>query len=263
MRKNSNDWSLACGVKAGHHHLYKGSNCQDAAAMITAPDIAIGIGCDGCGEGEHSEMGALATVNFALHEASQLHTAGYRPSEIVQQLFPAIVRFIDMNVLLTCSARGIVEIANFIKHHWLSTIMGVILTCDESIIFWCGDGTFAIDDEAVVSIDQQNQPTYIAYNCLFVPDKVGVSKKDIPVDFSSMVITPKSRVMIASDGFGNHNKQKLFLSREREPELPDCLHGQQWNKKGQFGLNKWMNSRSDRGYFEDDCLIITAEALNA
>ena len=285
MRRNSNSWSVTCAAKPGHYHLYKGANCQDAAAVAAMParsavlqltedsasarkglgQIVVGIGCDGCGEGRYSEMGALALTNFALGECLQHHLRSRSPSETLQHLFPAIVRFIDTNVTWSCPHYGdpamdAARVADFIKNYWLATMMGFIITDEESVLFWCGDGTYAIDDEAYQYIDQDNTPRYIAYNCLYMPETVGVTAENIPRQFDSMVITPESRVMVASDGFGTKNPDKLAVARERE-ELPDSLEGLQWGKKGQFGLKKWMNSRSDRGHFEDDCFIITAERL--
>ncbi len=275
MRRNSNTWSVTCGVKTGHHHLYKGANCQDAAVITALPElhgrkeIAIGIGCDGCGEGQHSEMGALALANFALTECLKHHLCLRSPTETLKRLFPAVIRFIDSNVNwngphFSDAMMDAAHIAEFIKHYWLATMMGFILTEEEGVLFWCGDGTFAIDDEATQYIDQENSPLYIAYNCLYMPESVGVTARDIPIAFSTMVVNPKKRIMIASDGFAAHNEDKLYASFESrvaaiKEELPDSLEGQQWGKRGQFGLKKWMNSRSDRGYFDDDCFIITAE----
>lgn len=269
MRSNSNSWSVTCGVKTGHYHLYKGANCQDAAVIAALPEyagrkeIAIGIGCDGCGEGQHSEMGALALANFALTECLKYHLCFRSPREMLQHLFPAIIRFIDTNVSwngphFSDATMDAAHIAEFIKHYWLATMMGFILTEEEGVLFWCGDGTYAIDDDRTTYIDQENAPHYIAYNCLYMPERVGVTKADIPGQFSWMDITPQKRVMIASDGFAAHNEDKLVAARHKE-ELSDSLEGQQWGKRGQFGLKKWMNARSDRGYFDDDCFIITAE----
>lgn len=286
MRVKSKNWSATCGVKAGHYHLYKGVNCQDAAAIVAGPDMVVGVGCDGCGEGNHSELGAIATANFALREVLRLRRSGYGLTQIVEQLFSAIVRFIDMNIFLTCPVETPAEVADFIKHHWLATIMGFIVLDDSGvdlndgnrgIVFWCGDGVFATrhksqsyhlrdvpgvppDRDNVIPIDQNNAPTYIAYNCVRSPSKVGVQPDNIPRSFSCWEFGGGiTKVMVASDGFDHHNPDKLQAAREKESELPDSLHGQQWDKKGQFGLKKWMNSRSDRGYFEDDCFVITAE----
>lgn len=275
MRVNSKNWIATCGVKTGHYHLYKGANCQDAAAIVAGPDMVAGIGCDGCGEGNHSELGAIATTNFALREILRLRRQGYGSRTIVEHLFPAIVRFIDMNIFLTCPVETPVEVADFIKHHWLCTLMGFILfdepddeTEQRGMIFWCGDGVISsvggaprtAVQESHTIIDQDNAPTYIAYNCVRSPSEVGVEPHHIPKSFSCCVIDNfTARVMIASDGFDHHNPDKLLKSRENDPDLPGELFGQQWSKKGQTGLQRWMNSRSDRGFFHDDCFIITAE----
>ena len=154
-----------------------------------------------------------------------------------------------------------IEIATNIKHYWLATIVGFILTDNQNLVFWCGDGIYVIDDE-LTSIDQNNRPTYIAYNSLHVPDEVGVTLEYIPHNFEYKLLSSPNKIMIASDGFENHNTDKICTFQEQEPEASLDLNGQQWNKKGQFGLKKWMNSRSDRGFFEDDCFIITAEGTH-
>jgi hypothetical protein len=145
--------------------------------------------------------------------------------------------------------------------------MGVLITKDhDGIVFHCGDGVYACDDDLHV-IDQNNIPRYIAYHCLRNPEEVGVDPEIIPSAFETDELRTDlsgdaQRIMIASDGFDHHNEQKLSLSRQKHPELPPSLHGQQWGKTGNFGLKKWMNSRSDKGYFEDDCFIITVERLD-
>lgn len=270
MRVNSRNWTVTCGVKAGHHHLHKGANCQDAAAIVAGPDMVVGVGCDGCGEGNHSELGAIATANFALREILRLRQSGYELDKIVEQLFPAIVRFIDINIFLTCPVEMPSEVADFIKHHWLSTIVGFIMLDEpegdrHGMFFWCGDGTLStLNNQGLDSVDildQDNAPTYIAYNCVRRPGEVGVMPHHIPKSFSSAPIDEwVAAVAVASDGFVHHNPDKLQASREKEPITED-LHGQQWGKKGKFGLKKWMNSRSDRGFFEDDCFVITAERI--
>lgn len=269
MRINSKNWSVTSGVKAGHYHLYKGANCQDAAAIVAGPDMVVGVGCDGCGEGNHSELGAIATANFALREILRLRASGYQLHSIIEQLFPAIVRFIDMNIFLTCPVETPSEVADFIKHHWLCTIVGFILLDepeydDNGMFFWCGDGVLfarANGLDCPEILDQDNTPTYIAYNCVRSPAEVGVMPHHIPKRFSRTPIKSVTAVGVASDGFIHHSPDKLQLAKETEPELRNELHGQQWDKKGNFGLKKWMNSRSDRGYFEDDCFVITAEAI--
>jgi len=81
-----------------------------------------------------------------------------------------------------------------------------------------------------------------------------------PLDFQYIIVPDgASKLMIASDGFVHHDKHKLEISRQQNPDLPACLNGQQWGKKGNVGLKKWMNTRHHLGYFADDCFVITAE----
>ena len=275
MRVDTNDWSVTSAVKMGYHHLYKGANCQDEADFFASDEIICGIGCDGCGSGDHSEVGARMLCNFALSEVARLHQMGYSEQRIVDTLFASLMRFIEMQIYLACpSADTPEQIAHYIKHHWLATVMGFIIReqprhedgpqVHHGVIFHCGDGVYAIDDE-VVSIDQGNVPTYVAYHALREPHKVGVTEDVLPYCFTTAEFdaTDIHRIMIASDGFEHHHEHKLALSRQKHSGLATSLHGQQWGKKGQVGLKKWMNSRFDLGFFDDDCFIITAERMNA
>lgn len=265
MRKNSDHCSITSGVKLGHSHAYRGVNCQDAAVIAATPRAVVGVGCDGCGEGEHSEMGALALSNYAVRE-TLMYLDCYDNQALtsrdwvilMEQLFHTIVGYIKAAVVTSGPGRSPVEVAEFIKHYWLATIMGVIVLEDNCVIFSCGDGVYAFDDE-IVSIDQDNRPNYIAYNALQTPGDFGVTEENIPTGFMFMELKNASRVMVASDGFVTVDEDKFSEAQVREPELLHNLNGQQWNKKGNLGLKKWMNSRSDRGYFDDDCFIITAE----
>ncbi|KKN16292.1 hypothetical protein LCGC14_0977480 [marine sediment metagenome] len=266
MRIDTDLWSVSSATKIGHHHLYKGANCQDAAEFFATDEIICGIGCDGCGEGHYSEVGARMLCNFSLFEVARLHRLNFSPREIVKILFGNITKFIDIQVYLTCQTETPQHIAYYIKHHWLATIVGFILTKDcAGMIFWCGDGAYAFSGPGFADfceIDQNNTPNYIAYHCLRNPTEVGVDIEVIPSAFETVDTSTSgndNHIMIASDGFNNHNEQKLNLSRQKYPDLTPHLDGQQWGKKGHFGLKKWMNSRSDRGYFDDDCFIITAE----
>lgn len=273
MRINTDLWTVSAAVKAGHHHMDKGVNCQDAADFFASDEIICGVGCDGCGSGNYSEVGARMLCNFALSEVSRLHCMRFSPPEIVTTLFGSLTRFIDMQVHLACPVETPQQIAYYIKHHWLATIMGFIITPDECQLFWCGDGVYAVDDDYTREIDQNNVPNYIAYHCLRNPEEVGVDSEVIPTAFETDTVATgigvddddngNRQVMIASDGFNHHNEQKLSLSMQKHPELTPDLYNQQWGKKGNFGLKRWMNSRSDRGYFDDDCFIITAERLDA
>lgn len=264
LRVESDHWTLSCGVKAGHYHVRNGINCHDAAVVSATPELAVGVLCDGCGEGLHSEVGAWSIANFAVNKIKELRTFGYGVEDILSVLFNSIIHFIDSNIQLSCSPPTSSDVAAYIKNYWLATIMGVIASKEHAIIFWCGDGTI-VDDNEMTVLNQNNAPKYLAHNCLLLPGKHGVTSEHIPASFSYQfqphtALTPQPiRVMVASDGFTTICEDKFSVALTQEPDLPRDLNGLQWGKNGNFGLKKWMNSRSDRGYFDDDCSIITAE----
>ena len=264
MKRETKSWAVTGAVKIGHHHHQKGDNCQDAVALASVTDPAgtnwlFGIVCDGCGgvENGRNEVGATLLADFCMRElvSYTLEERGVYYS--IEYLFRSIQRYIEVNLWPTRTAR---EIAGHIEKYWLSTILGFAMHDEFGMIFYAGDGIHVIGD-SITRIEQNNQPHYLAYRCIPIPSQFGVSADLIPGYFMIDEFNPKeiNRLMIATDGFENHNELKLANARKTDPELPPQLHGQQWGKKGQTGLKRWMNSRSDRGYFDDDCAIVVVE----
>ena len=275
MRLQTPHWTVSGAVKAGHYHLYKGANCQDAmgfyAETIGEHEFLCGVVSDGCGEGEHSEVGSQMLVSFVLSEirrirSNVLFTPANRQAltDVVQQLFHSIVRFIDLHLHLSCPIETNAEIAAYVKEYWLATLVGFIMDEKEGIVFYCGDGEFCINGVPNF-IDQQNTPHYIAYACLRDPQSVGVTPDFIPREFTIVPFdVPTTNIIrISSDGFSTKNESRFAVALEREPGLPASLWGHESGHKGEVGLKKWLNSRSDRGYFDDDCAIVVAERVLA
>jgi hypothetical protein len=268
MRLTTAHWTISGAVKTGHHHLYSGSNCQDSLEFYAEQDpleFLSGVASDGCSEGAHSEVGAQSLPNFLLAQIQRLRDCGVPLDMMPQRLFHQAINFIDMHVLMGCPSGEVKAIAEYIRNYWLATIIGFVLdaTQDQGFIFYCADGEYAIDD-AVFKIDQDNKPHYLAYTCVRNPSSVGVSADFIPRAFIVVPFTPSKirRLRISSDGFSTINEVKFAVAQEREPELPWSLSGLEFGHKGEFGLKKWMNSRSDRGYFDDDCALIVVEKLS-
>ncbi|MFA5419347.1 MAG: protein phosphatase 2C domain-containing protein [Bacteroidales bacterium] len=261
MRLEADQWAMNIAVKMGHYHMDKAANCQDAAGGFVSGSRLYGVGCDGCGEGDRSEVGAVMLSEFALSEIARLNQSpiSYNFNEICSILFNSLTRFIYLQIHMSCQSSNPHDIAQYVKNHWLATMIGFIYdtVAQNGIIFYCGDGVYTLDDTLHV-IDQNNTPVYLAYHCLQNPETCGVGPEMMPGGFNIIPIeSGVSKFMIASDGFIQHNKLKI-----EQNGLPDNLHGQQWDKKGQFGLKKWLNSRWDKGYLFDDCFVITAERIS-
>lgn len=269
----TDQWKVTAAVKVGRDHVDRGINGQDAAAIRHDPatNTIYGIVCDGCGSGAHSEVGAKLLANYAV---ATLCT--YGSLDIWQQkdlLFPALVRFVNNNID-TLRPPDPVAIAEIVNDFWCATIVGFIIKPHDAVIFHAGDGVYEVDSESPVLknvkvIDQENAPHYLAYNCIPFPDQLLTDVSRIPQKFETPTnnMHPKhlQRIMISTDGFDHHDVAKIEHGRAHGVELPngsplpDQLFGLQWDKRGKLGLKKWMNAMWDRGYFADDCAIVTAE----
>lgn len=267
MRITTNSWTVSSGVKTGHGHLFKGTNCQDSADFFANDEIVCGIGCDGCSEGNYSEVGARMLCVYALSEVARMHRMGFNLARITDNLFASVVRFIQSQVfhLAGPACYDSFQIAEYIKNHWLATMIGFIVQGDNGVIFSCGDGVYELDGTRIL-INQNNFPKYIAYQAVKDPEMVGVTAEVLPTTFQveEFDAARVKRIMIASDGFCHHNERMMEINRQKSfcPTIPSSLNAP-WGKHGHYGLKKWMNVRSSEGYFEDDCFIVTAERTSA
>lgn len=280
MRLTTQNW-LVCGhIKTGHRHISNGTNGQDALAYQAIPgegessDIVVGVVCDGCSDSRHAEVGSKLLAPFILQQSLYLLATGISKSrhgsllDIVDILFRRTVEFIGNNVLAVCRVDPEMTAA-YLRDYWAATVLGCIIRGDEGIIFGAGDGVYVLGGppapagDAITVIDQNGYPQYICYHCVLEPERFGVTDQDIPCGFVTREFAASAvdRVMIATDGFGTHNEVKLRNAEEAlgQSFLPRSLHGLQWGKKGNAGLAKWMNVCWDRGYFDDDCGIVTIE----
>lgn len=250
-------WKLSSGVHIGHSHHRAYQNCQDAVSMSSwshQQKYWAGIVCDGCG-GTHldlkqygligrSEVGAnllsFRLLQELIFKTKQLEHLGCSLDKIFKEISYSAFHLIMRSIDCMRNEDSILNLQQF----WLSTILGFIMTDKEGYIFSCGDGVYQIDEQIQV-IDQHGTPDYIAYKC-FPSEKV----KDVNLQIVSFDPVNVNRIMVATDGFVDHAKFDK-----------DALFDQQWEKTGQYGLKKWMNSHFDKGYFNDDCAIVLAEKV--
>ena len=251
MRQNTTTWTVQCSVKMGHYHRDRFGNCQDAANTFVRddgsgePQWVGGFIADGCGSGKYSEIGANQSARMAIRQMHDLMLHGYSAAAIPGLLFSDILNYINKNVADNClNTCDYSERAELVADYWLFTALGIIMSDNQGVIFYAGDGVISLNDDLTV-LDQNNAPTYLGYACIPDPEKFNITEQFIPRKFTTITFDPNEidRLMIASDGFTNHTDALL-----RDPELPDSLDGQQWGRKGKIGLKLWMNTRSNNGY---------------
>lgn len=271
MRVETLNWTVCGASHIGHYHVFSHRNNQDAYIYWADPllagekhDRVVAFVSDGCGEGEHSEVGAKLLVQFLLQETKELFRLGWGPQRIAEMLFRSVIHFINSAVDKYNFNEH--ERALHIKDFWSATILGVVIdSIKGGVFFHAGDGLFATEpDSKILRIDQNNFPNYISYNCLEHPEKFGVTPDVMPTKFEVIPIDLQStqKIMISTDGFETRNETAKVRLIGQKIETPNNLHGDQWDKKGNTGLSRWMNVRFAQGFFEDDCTIITIERKN-
>lgn len=265
-RQEAGEWTVQGGVVTGHYHLERFANGQDAIDVAvhesgTGKRIAAVV-CDGCGSCTNSEVGASLISTYLTKQIMELFKRDCAPSLMPSLLFSALLDYIQMQLHLHCEQFDLAEKAKMINRFWLCSIIALAMNDTQGYLFWSGDPTYALDDE-LVTIDEDNSPSYVAYRCLGNPGLFGVTERHIPKSFQCVEFDPTitSRIMISSDGFTTLHAKKFNAACKNE-SLSESLHGFQWGIRGKIGLKLWMNTRQSRGYFNDDCGIVVVEKTN-
>lgn len=222
---------VRAGQIIGRDHLARQANCQDSYALIERDAYLIGVVCDGCGEGQHSEVGATLAAPYLADQLACLLDKG----EALERL-PDLSGDKALNFLR--SLLGVIRPSNnaaFIKDYFLFTLLGMVVTPTAGIIFAAGDGTIMINDQVMIR-DQSNTPEYLAYRLLEPtrPSRVDVYQLD----------PTWQRAAIMSDGF-----ETVLL-----PQI--------WGYDHPRGLQRKLNFWSGEQHrFRDDATIIAAERV--
>ena len=223
------------GQVTGRDHLLRRVNCQDSVGIRQLETAVIGIVCDGCGSGKHSEVGAKLVTEYLLNQAEYLLDEGVTLDALPRLLYAQTLTYLD-GLLSTVDATRQLE---FINDYLLFTIQGVIITGAEGVIFSAGDGMVLVNEDLQIR-DEDNQPNYIAYHLI---DPRYLNGDVLPETFDYQLLANDwQRLAIATDGF--------------EPELFHDI----WGFRNPRVLQRKMNVWSDREHrFKDDATIITIE----
>lgn len=253
-------YQVYAGKVTGREHLHKRKNCQDSYAFdffsINEKDYVFGIICDGCGEGNNSEVGASLLSNYLICQISFCLKTSEDLFNIPSMLFKSAKNYLQFLLNATCSQDDVIKQIEFIKNHLLCTVIGFILSFEHGLYFYYGDGKVIINEE-VITIDQNNQPDYLAYH--FINNKY-LKNADSDVDsvrgndnettchLSScfniypLDVSTLQRFAICSDGF--------------EANLADEIRGLCNPRSLQRKMNVWSEQYK---HFADDATVIVVE----
>jgi hypothetical protein len=222
-------------AKIGGDHLDLGINCQDSAYS----DDNILLVCDGCGSGEHSEVGAqLFTQIFPRWYDWE------RKRTILAGAFDAAVKDTFRDIVFVNGTGMLDKEAARIRNEFIFKNLLFTIICYEKesgIIYHCGDG-FVIDKntgEIKITYDDGNYPKYYGYNYVAFPEDYLTAYQD-GVDFGAEQIVDWEPC-IASDGY----RYVKDLSVKEQIAWNDAL------KYGKNGKMKMVINRNQR-VFKDD-----------
>ncbi len=177
--------------KIGMQHLEIGMNCQDYGIEKEGFKLV----CDGCSEGEHSEMGAKAYC----------HLAGFGYD--IHQIFKKLVYIFGQST-------------SSIKNFLCFTILNVTENEKYFKVSYCGDGYIILEDlEGNIYFEELNDgeyPKYFAYNYCnsealkYYKDGVEISEKEYSKkDYKNVGIASDGlRFIVKSD---NEELKKEFV----------------------------------------------------
>jgi hypothetical protein len=160
MRFNDG-FELAAGSVAGRSHALAGRPNQDAFAYRAAASGLVGVVCDGCGSGGHSEVGAALGAEILVEQVMLEIDAG---AEVDEEATWERVRARTLAILGPIARAMGSSLGRVVAEYFLFTVLGVAVARDRAAVFGIGDGIFAVgEDVARIGPFPGNAPPYIGY----------------------------------------------------------------------------------------------------
>ncbi len=158
-------FELAVGSIQGREHLRLAKNNQDAYHILTNEQYTIAVICDGCSSGQHSEVGAQIGVRVIVEMlaralSNQLIPENQSiPRNLLEQVHQDLLSQIGS---LTKAMGG--NWLQTLKDYFLFTIVGVVITATDLLVFSLGDGVIIINGQELdIGSWTNNAPPYLAY----------------------------------------------------------------------------------------------------
>ncbi len=150
------DFVWAAGSVIGSEHRRIGKNNQDAFRVIQSAGCLVGLVADGCGSKVHSEVGAWLGVEIASQAiANYLHIQ--RDTSPTQRLTTEFLVQLRQTIIQAFPPQL------FIQDYCLFTLLGFVITEQETVIFGCGDGYMVLNGEVTHWQFPHNAPPYLVY----------------------------------------------------------------------------------------------------
>lgn len=147
----------------GASHARRGKNNQDSFWVIDTDDKLVAVVADGCGSGEHSEVGSTIGARALAHALT------YWPMMPIDEILSThrermAGRFKSMAQLAGAYSQK--DINEFVGDYCLYTLVGAVMDAERLIIFAFGDGAVGLDGNIKTWDYWRNAPPYIGYDAI-------------------------------------------------------------------------------------------------
>jgi hypothetical protein len=265
-------FEIASGSIVGrkHRHIYQ--NNQDGYDYIRNELVTIAVVCDGCSSGKHSEVGAklgaklvVKVIADQLKEESQTEIVSKITPEFWQKISEKVVKQLRQITETLTIDQSLTQIVN---DYFLFTIVGVVITPLETVIFSVGDGVIALNDEIkIVGEEYQNKPPYLAYNLCNYSEEVELEiHYQIPTEqVSSLLIgTDGVKDLITSENKPIPGKSETvqnlsqFWLQDRYFNNPDMIRRYLYLLNQDISKADWKQQQINKqvGLLPDDTTLI-------
>jgi hypothetical protein len=185
---------------AGRDHTTTQKNSHDAYHMVGQPGILVAVVCDGCGSGEHSEVGAKLGARIVTAQVLRyFHNdpSAFRVGQIDRGLMQ-VRRSTLSQIQLLADSMG-ESFSRSISEYFLFTILGVVVTYDHAFVFGAGDGVVAMNEQVTVLTPPGggNAPEYLSYGLVETDKKGLVPFLQVVADMPTSML---ESLLIGTDG---------------------------------------------------------------
>ncbi len=203
-----NPLKFISGTVIGQNHVKSKKNCQDALFTVEQKDLVVAVVGDGVGDpvdSPYSEVGARIGVTAIANQIASrlLSTSRWRWNHHLQgRDFWNQVNVHTLNLIEdTALGMGGSRSRAIIKH-FLFTIVGMVLTPDQTLFFGVGDGNYFLNGKMYEMFvkDVDNNPPCLAYSLVGTTSS-RITPEDMQIRVRHTISTKSVQsAMIATDG---------------------------------------------------------------
>ncbi|EAU63246.1 protein phosphatase 2C domain-containing protein [Stigmatella aurantiaca] len=213
-------FEAATASVVGREHTRSGRNNQDALFLHTSGTALAAVVADGCGSGAHSEVGAQLGARCVAQAALAVLGRGLPVGA------PGFLPAVRAEVLGFLSSLTGQLGGTLLAEHLLFTVVGAVVTPEQTLVFSAGDGVWALNGEVhALGPFPNNAPPYLAYGLL--------SPGAVPLECQALVRTEEvSSLLLGTDGAADLPS----LAEARVPEREEAVgpFSQYWTEDRYF-----------------------------